>query len=162
MKNQIKKIRLYFFILHLSFLVSSCITGNYSVPETIQPRMESTLPARTPTHSPTITSVPLPIQTSALTPTSSNTATSTFTPDPTQTMTPLPTLSSDAAIEMVNELFVTNRGCLLPCWWGFIPGQTSWGETKQFLEQFAEFNGLVDQTKPSFYIRAFLKSYKEG
>jgi len=107
----------------------------------------------------TQTSTPLPASatpTPSLTPTLTPTPTSTSTPTPTATptLTPLPTLPLQDAKNLVQELFETNRGCLLPCWWGITPGQTTWGEARQFLEQFADVDpyGTVNQNKPDFYI----------
>jgi len=40
-------------------------------------------------------------------------------------------------LEVAERLLETNNGCLLPCWWGFIPGKTEWREAQQFLETFA-------------------------
>jgi len=37
---------------------------------------------------------------------------------------------------MVASLLESNGGCKLPCWWGAIPGQTSWDEVEQFLNMF--------------------------
>jgi hypothetical protein len=76
-------------------------------------------------------------------------------------MTPLPTLSPEAAEQYVEDLFETNRGCLFPCWWGFIPGNTTWVNAKHFLAQFAEFNNLVDQTKPEFAMDVLVPVPKE-
>ena len=53
------------------------------------------------------------------------------------TFTPLPTLSPTEAEALVQELFETNGGCNLPCWWGITPGESSWNSTIQFLSTFA-------------------------
>jgi len=78
----------------------------------------------------------LPTTTSALVPAY---ATSTSVPyrTPTPSFTPLPRLSPSEAVQLVNELDRTNGGCELPCWWGITPGESSWGETKHFLQSFA-------------------------
>jgi hypothetical protein len=52
------------------------------------------------------------------------------------TFTPLPTLGLEEAQELVLELFKTNAGCNLPCWWGITPGESSWSDTYHFLSQF--------------------------
>lgn len=54
---------------------------------------------------------------------------------PFPTWTPLPTLENYSQI--VVSLMTDNAGCQLPCWWGITPGETSWQEAKQFLQQFA-------------------------
>ena len=53
------------------------------------------------------------------------------------TWTPLPTMSLDDSRIFIREAIDTNLGCQLPCWWGTIPGETPWEETKHFLESFA-------------------------
>ena len=44
------------------------------------------------------------------------------------TATPRPTATATLTAEQINanllELMMTNGGCELPCWWGFIPGET--------------------------------------
>jgi hypothetical protein len=35
------------------------------------------------------------------------------------------------------ELLTNNHNCQLPCWWGIVPGQTSWRTARQFLDTFA-------------------------
>ena len=44
-----------------------------------------------------------------------------------------PTLTVGERQIAVSELLTTNSGCLLPCWWGILPGKTSWAETEKFL-----------------------------
>ena len=71
------------------------------------------------------------------TPTSPNVPAFEATKTPHMTWTPLPTLPADKALALVEELYVTNTGCRLPCWWGITPGITSWEEAKQFFSTFA-------------------------
>ena len=40
------------------------------------------------------------------------------------------------------QLYGNNNGCRLPCWWGIVPGVTSWGETLHFLNQFIGFSNI--------------------
>jgi len=68
------------------------------------------------------------------------------------TLTPLPTLPADQAKARVAELLKTNKGCKLPCFWGIIPGHTSWDETKNFLETFSSQSETLNFTKtPGFF-----------
>jgi hypothetical protein len=87
----------------------------------------------TTTASSGITFTPLhdikPSETTTLT----HTPTNTPTVIPTLTWTPLPTLSVDAAHAKIKELLETNGRCNLPCWWGIIPGITTWPEALHFL-----------------------------
>jgi hypothetical protein len=88
---------------------------------------------------------------------------------PTRTMTPLPTLSPEDALVYVSEMIQTNGGCELPCWWGIVPGESRWIDTKRFFEPFAleidENNSgfgehLVVYPHPTFG-RAFTTFYVE-
>lgn len=66
--------------------------------------------------------------------------TSTSTPTPIASITPRPTLSPDESIDLVLSLLLdnTNPECLLPCWWGAIPGKTKWAEYRPFIDSFAQ------------------------
>ncbi len=94
--------------------------------------------------------------TSTSTPQEELTSTSTIPPEtavptPSPSWTPLPTLAIDDAQRLVKELLETNSGCRLPCWWGFIPGQTPWLEAKHFLTQVAQYIGtFYGETENSF------------
>jgi hypothetical protein len=49
-----------------------------------------------------------------------------------------PTYSPAEAQLLVGELLFYNSGCRLPCWWGFIPGKTSWQTAYDFLARIAK------------------------
>ncbi|MCB8942170.1 MAG: hypothetical protein H6658_00195 [Ardenticatenaceae bacterium] len=93
-----------------------------------------------------LTSTLLPLSTSFLTqqptpmPTSSSTPQPSPVPLPSETVTPTPwpTLSPDEATDKVLTLLADNQNpdCLLPCWWGAVPGQTRWQDVKPFLRSF--------------------------
>lgn len=57
-------------------------------------------------------------------------------PLPTQNSTLVPTISPQEIEFLIRELLVENKGCKLPCWWGSMPGITSWESTKLFLMPF--------------------------
>lgn len=52
-----------------------------------------------------------------------------FTPTPTQAITPtsevISTLSEIQQAQVVIDMLGNNGGCELPCWWSFVPGETS-------------------------------------
>jgi len=101
---------------------------------------ENTVTTQAPTKIATPTFIPIPPST--YTPTSS--------PTPTTlplTFTPLPTLEPKEALAKVRELLKTNKGCKLPCFWGIIPGHTSWDEAKDFLETFSSQSETLNFTK---------------
>lgn len=57
-------------------------------------------------------------------------------PTATETTIPTPTLTSTELEQLALELFETNNGCLLPCWWGITPGQTDWQTAYQLIKIF--------------------------
>ena len=62
--------------------------------------------------------------------------TPTLTVKPPSTWTPLPTIPTEEAGEFIVDLYVHNMNCKLPCWWGAVPGVTSWESVEQFLNTF--------------------------
>ena len=54
-------------------------------------------------------------------------------PTPTMTLTSLPTLTAVERLAFTQELFLTNSGCMLPCWWSITPGVSNWLEVEVFL-----------------------------
>ncbi len=54
------------------------------------------------------------------------------------TLTPAPRLPQTAAHERIMSLFETNGGCRLPCWWGIVPGQTTWQDAHALLSPLLE------------------------
>ncbi len=61
----------------------------------------------------------------------------TSTPLPTSTTPPSPTLSPTEIDAIIFDLYENNGGCLFPCFWGFIPGQTKWETVEKFVTPFA-------------------------
>lgn len=84
----------------------------------------------------------LPTSTNTFTPTPTPSATSTLVPTivPTLTQlpseTPLPALQVGEAQQLAEKLLKSNANCPLPCWWGIVPGKTSWTVAQSFLYQF--------------------------
>jgi len=100
------------------------------------------------TLSPAYTAKTIFTPTIELTTTSSVLTMTTQTPSPTNlpTLTLIPTLSPAKMDQKVEELIETNGGCNLPCWWGITPGETTWGEAKNF---FLQYNPEILSTRPS-------------
>lgn len=111
---------LLIFVLLISIL--GCQT-QLSVPNVDKPLVLSTIPSANPTQPPT--QEPQTRITITETPPNSR-----LTLTPSVTLT-IPLKTAQAKIE---ELFMTNGGCVFPCWWGFIPGKTTWQEVKKSLE----------------------------
>ena len=96
------------------------------------------LPISSLTPRPAATRTPIPTQA----PTLITTFTPTFQPAKTYTptLTSLPTLQTDLAVTKINELLSTNNECALPCFWGIVPGKTSWGDAINFLRTFSSID----------------------
>lgn len=78
------------------------------------------------------------LPTATITPTfTPTTVPPTHTPLPTSTIPPLPTLSPTEIDAIIFDLYENNGGCLFPCFWGFIPGQTKWETVEKFVTPFA-------------------------
>lgn len=101
--------------------------------DTIVPS-RTVLPTVTYTITPSLTSTPfLP--------------TSTPTPTPTMPFTSPPTMTTEERQSFTQELFRSNFGCKLPCWWGITPGITPWSEVDAFLHHLGAVfgsNALAD------------------
>jgi hypothetical protein len=99
------------------------------------------LVTETPLHTPLSPSSTVPpsptLELATHTPTV-NPATPTVAPSPTPqvfpspTFTPYPTLTVDEKHIFVKEMLETNGGCELPCWWGIMPGDTTWQVAHNF------------------------------
>lgn len=83
---------------------------------------------------PTISVSPTPLRTATSIPTliPFSIATTTPTPQilPTTVPTITPTLTVTEKEAILYNLFESYTTCLLPCWWGIVPGQTSWFDIK--------------------------------
>jgi hypothetical protein len=86
---------------------------------------------------PILTALPMlsPSPTLTLTAFPTRTPFPTLTPSPTRMPTPTlpPTLTVDERNAYLNELLETNGGCELPCFWGIIPGETTWEDANRLL-----------------------------
>ncbi len=112
------------------------------VTETISNEQVATLQDITPLtstspiiQSETATWTPIPSQTDFATPQSTPTSVSTEAVMPTL----WPTLSPDEATSKVLSLLADNQNpnCLLPCWWGAMPGETQWWSIQPYLQSFS-------------------------
>ena len=109
--------RISLLVLLMMFL-SGC-TQTENLPNTQEP----TLTQRS-------TSIPTATLQPALQPIASNTANPSL----------VPALSKDEATQRVAELFETNNGCNLPCFWGIVPGQTNLADAKTILDELASID----------------------
>ncbi|MCH7662399.1 MAG: hypothetical protein IH859_00845 [Chloroflexi bacterium] len=122
------------FLFMLVKCTSDSSTPNGEIPNIIEPPPTAT---QTPTATPTIRASITPV------------------PSWTPTFTPLPPLPPDQAAALVKELFETNGGCQLPCWWGITPGESFWDSTSQFFSTFASdivFLGVGNSGSENFAI----------
>jgi hypothetical protein len=88
------------------FNISSCDTHSQPNEETSQVEIDES-------HSPLISPIP----------------SSTSTPGPTETP---PGLNPDELHTFVSRMLETNGDCELPCWWGIVPGETTWNDMENY------------------------------
>ena len=55
--------------------------------------------------------------------------------------TPTTSPSKEEGQKLVQKLLEDNGGCKLPCWWGIMPGKTTWVEARKILEKVSLFVG---------------------
>jgi hypothetical protein len=75
------------------------------------------------------------------------------TPSPTITLTPFDTLEPAQVTETLQPLIKEPMNCAVPCFWGIIPGKTSFDEAKTFFSQlgFTPFEGINPNSGVYFY-----------
>ncbi len=88
---------------------------------------------------PTSTLTQVPSVTSTILPTATPITLASPFPIVTKTPISIPTPLGINIKEQVLWLYETNNDCLLPCWWGIIPGQTSWPIAERFLDGFDRY-----------------------
>lgn len=140
-----------FSIMLMSCLFTSCgfpETGERASEENDTSAMQNETFSAFPTQEETVAvlSVTRPVPVSPMvTPsvtiilTSPVTLTPSTTPAILAPLTPLPTVPERSRGQAYLELMTSNRGCELPCWWGFEPGEDSIDSVRQFYESFAPF-----------------------
>ncbi|MEM9774918.1 MAG: hypothetical protein AAF902_10075 [Chloroflexota bacterium] len=142
MINPPKKLKYYYLnvivIVMISIMAISCasdsdpvtdvntlsITEGASVEAPITPTKVPTTLASTTVPTPTAMSTVDLVNTATSNPTS--TKTQAITPSATAklTVTPLPTMQIEMIGKAYTDLIMDNQECILPCWWGIVPGIT--------------------------------------
>jgi hypothetical protein len=97
----------------------------------------------------------LPVETAIISPTPLPEPTSTpMLPAP----SPLSTLPPAEAEAIIFDLLQNNEGCLLPCWWGLTPGESSQKDAQSLLEtmetDFSRFNFYDNVSGASWFIKS--------
>jgi len=125
-----------FFVV--SFLLVACTSQASTPTPTGEPMAAINTVVSTPVPPTATQPMPTPVPSATFTPTPTDTPTVTPTLLPTATATPpaIPTPPGADVLEQVLWLYETNNGCQLPCWWGIVPGETTWDVAEQFLELF--------------------------
>jgi hypothetical protein len=158
MKSIFSFIRLLWIGVTLS-LLSGCISPMYTPTQVLTITLgptESPVPLSTQPNP--LTPLPTPIVTE-LSPEATQTIvdTSTISP-PAPSVTLAPTLNANERQNTFIELLRTNAGCKLPCWWGVVPGKTTWSQTEQLLSHmgvkifsFPMSDGAILKSPGDFY-----------
>lgn len=106
----------YYSLALIVVLMTACIPGAATVaPHRPSPMPTSAEQTTMPTVTATTDVMPSPVP-------------------PTSTATLTPTLTASEREARVVEWLETNAGCELPCWWGVVPGATTWRETQRLLQ----------------------------
>jgi hypothetical protein len=93
-------------------------------------------PMRTPTHTPSpVITRASPSKTSTITHPSEPTMTASNTP------TFFPTLPPEDALKAFLAIYINNGECEFPCFWGFVPGKTSWQHVYETLYTIGKISG---------------------
>lgn len=135
----------FFIMMMIAFGCQSSLT-NVSNPNTADSQLISQPIRNIPLNTGIVPTESAPIQN--ITVTSTRQLTESILPTPTavpiptiimMTPTPWPTLEPEMALNKVLSLLMNNNNldCLLPCWWGVVPGKTSWPEAQAFWSSFA-------------------------
>jgi hypothetical protein len=114
----------------LLFMISGCSLSNQPLTNIVTAQLSSSPSPKPSDVAPAIPSTTL-TSTPKVTPNKINTPSQTWTPLP-PTPTLGPTLSGSDTEVLVLDLLHNNRGCELPCWWGFTPGKTRWAIARDF------------------------------
>jgi hypothetical protein len=160
MKNKAVVINCLIVTIILGYLMISCNRNWFSPTPNTDEESNATLV----THSPTNTASATTTSNLNLRPTLKTIPTITFTYAPTlpsPTMTPPPTFAPEEVEKLVVELFNENGGCELPCWWGFVPGKTTWLKARNILERFAKFDPRINQDASEFYLYIYIPVAEE-
>jgi hypothetical protein len=140
MKNRSKFLQLLIVCGWTLTLFTSCIPSTSLLPSPTEQAKTNPYPSPIVT-----TSIPPKSMKTPITPTPTTTSTQkppTWTP----TSTPNnPTLTVDERRAKILKLLETNSNCELPCWWGIVPGQSSWPSVASFLQELGVKVGSVDE-----------------
>jgi len=125
---------------HVIIVIASCLTvvgctGQVPPPQATTAELPNiTLPPQPASPTAPATQTPAPVVT-VITETPVRPVPTTRIPRPTMTKpwTPVPTLPAEQAAQALLELYEGEAGCALPCWWGIVPGQTTWADARDQL-----------------------------
>jgi hypothetical protein len=146
MKGSFQGTTIILLILPILFL-TGCLIASSSTITPFVPIPPPVLLSETPTPTfyvaPTFTETLPPVPTLSATPVPTITQTIPPSSTPWPSLTFLPTVTNP--LEAVRQLYGTNGGCKLPCWWGITPGKTSIELVQQFFQQFAAGGVIVEE-----------------
>ncbi len=126
------------FLLLIMFVSASC--GTYGRPSPTLAFSPQVTSAPGITAAPSSTSEPAPTETHVPTP------------------TPLPTLIAEDAHTRLTNLIQGDVDCLLPCWFGVIPGQSDFNDAGNIFSQFSAI-GITEFSSRWAYIKVIYPTY---
>ena len=123
-------------LLVITVMLSGCVSGNLTIkpiPTVEQHSSPTSFISLTPT------SIPL-------------TSTLMSLPKPTVTLTPPATLEPEQANDAISTLLQESGDCLAPCFWGIIPGRTTFGDAENIFTHLGiELQHTNTQDNKDFY-----------
>lgn len=132
--------------LYLFLILLLVFAGCGPISSTIQPTQELIIPSQTNLQA-----------TDTVAPTSTPTLAVTETPSPTATRTHLATSDPKSMEETIQSLLQDPMNCMVPCFWGIVPGKTSMDEARAFFSHlgFRAFEGTDQNSGRYFYTIAY-------
>lgn len=144
MKKKPKVLQLLIICCWTLTLLTSCVPPTSISPNPNEEDLKSLNPS--PAISTSSESTEIPINPS---PTAASTEKPTqWTPT---SKTNIPTMTIDERQDRILKLLKTNNNCVLPCWWGIEPGQSSWLSVASFLQELGAKVGSVSEGDGKIY-----------
>ncbi len=110
------------------------------------PAISDSLPTQEILQTLTSTTTPFVIRSTPI-----STLTRISTAVPSQTLTPSPTLTEEKALNAFRQLSQGREGCELPCFWGIVPGESTWQEVSKEILPFGSYTSPMERGEVVIY-----------